>query len=78
MYLPKILSRKLSAFIIRSQLKKKHNFTEGLEPTESLGIDDNLHVEAALVHDPLDRVQGDPQVVRVEHVELFHRLEVLD
>ncbi len=51
---------------------KQHN-----DPTQGFGIDNDLHVEAPLVHDALDGVQRDPQVIRVEHVELLHRLEVL-
>ena len=40
-------------------------------PSEGLGVDDDLHVEAPLLHDPLDGRHADPQVVRVEHVELL-------
>ena len=34
-------------------------------------IDDDLHVQGLLSHHPLDGCHADPQVVRVEHVELL-------
>ena len=34
-------------------------------------IDDDLHVQGLLSHHPLDGWHADPQVVRVEHVELL-------
>lgn len=41
-----------------------------------LVVDDNLQVELVVVNHSLDRLQVDPNVVRVEDLELLDRLEV--
>jgi hypothetical protein len=45
---------------------------------ESLWVDDDLHVQGAFLDDPLNGWEADPEVVGVEHVKLFDRLEVFD
>ena len=40
-------------------------------------VHDDLHVQLLLAHHSLDCAQLDPEVVCVEHVELFDRLEII-
>lgn len=49
-----------------------------LPRVRSLVVDDNLKVHSVVVHHTLHSPEVDPQVVRVEDLELAHRLEVLD
>ena len=40
-------------------------------------VDNDLHIKGLLPHHPLDGGHADPQVVRVEHIELLHVHELL-
>ena len=40
-------------------------------------VDNDLHVKGLLPDHPLDGRHADPQVVRVEHVELLHVHELI-
>jgi hypothetical protein len=51
---------------------------DGLSVVGDLVVDNDLHRELLLLHDPLDRLDVDPQVVGVEDLELLDRLEVLE
>ena len=44
---------------------------------QSLGVDDDLHVQGVALHQTLDRVQVHPEVVGVEVLELLDRLELV-
>jgi len=49
-----------------------------LSVVRHLGVDDNLQLHAVSLHDALQRLEVDPQVVSVEDLEFADRLEVLD
>lgn len=44
----------------------------------SLIVDNNFQVHSLFVHDTLDSLQVNPQVVGIENLELLYRLEILD